>query len=69
MSNIRVPYYMLAIVLGIAAFIGGGYDDSPGLQLIGVVIILFSVCGIYLRRKKVPDPAAQSMAESPSRGE
>jgi peptidoglycan/LPS O-acetylase OafA/YrhL len=28
----------LVFVLGVAAVVGGGADDSPGLQLIGVVL-------------------------------
>jgi multisubunit Na+/H+ antiporter MnhB subunit len=31
---------VLAIVVGAAAVVFGGYDDSPGLQLIGGVIVL-----------------------------
>ena len=30
----------LAVLLGVAAFRYGGADDSPGLQLIGVVLVL-----------------------------
>jgi hypothetical protein len=30
---------ILAVALGVAAIIYGGADDSPGLQLIGVLII------------------------------
>ncbi|MGA3526340.1 hypothetical protein [Melissospora conviva] len=29
----------LTVVLGVAAFVYGGYDDSPGLQLIGAVLV------------------------------
>jgi drug/metabolite transporter (DMT)-like permease len=30
----------LIAVLGVAAFLYGGADDSPGAQLIGVVLVL-----------------------------
>jgi drug/metabolite transporter (DMT)-like permease len=34
---------ILAIAIGVAAVVAGGADDSPGLQLIGLVIILGAV--------------------------
>lgn len=34
-----VPAALIA-VLGVAAFVYGGYDDSPGLQLIGAVLAI-----------------------------
>jgi hypothetical protein len=33
----------LAVLLGIAAFLYGGADDSPGLQLIGVLLVIGAV--------------------------
>jgi hypothetical protein len=38
--------YAIAIgvfALGVAAVVAGGYDDSPGAQLIGVVLVLGAV--------------------------
>ena len=41
--------YMIALIpliraaLGVLAIIGGGYDDAPGLQLIGALLILGAV--------------------------
>ena len=34
---------ILAIAIGVAGIVAGGADDSPGLQLIGVVIIIGAV--------------------------
>jgi hypothetical protein len=34
---------ILAVALGVAAILYGGADDSPGLQLIGVLIIVGAV--------------------------
>ncbi|MET8200666.1 hypothetical protein [Micromonospora taraxaci] len=34
---------VLGVALGIAAVVLGGADDSPGLQLIGVVLVIGSV--------------------------
>ena len=32
-----------AVVLGIAAFVYGGADDSPGLQLLGALLVIGAV--------------------------
>ncbi len=34
---------VLAVVIGVAAFVYGGADDSPGLQLLGAVIVVSAV--------------------------
>ena len=34
---------ILAIALGVAGVVAGGIDDSPGLQLIGVVLVVGAV--------------------------
>ncbi|GAA3922232.1 hypothetical protein Aau02nite_33100 [Amorphoplanes auranticolor] len=34
---------VLAAVLGVAAFVYGGADDSPGLQLLGALIVIGAV--------------------------
>ncbi len=34
---------LVVVALGVAAFIYGGYDDSPGLQLIGLLLVLGSI--------------------------
>jgi hypothetical protein len=42
---------ILAVALGVAAIIYGGADDSPGLQLIGVLIIVGAVVvGVRIAR-------------------
>jgi hypothetical protein len=51
MSNIKIPYYILAIILGIAFFVYGGYDDSPGAQGLALLIVIASIVGIVKRRK------------------
>jgi hypothetical protein len=43
---------VLAAALGGAAFVYGGADDSPGLQLIGVVLVAgMVVLGVRLVRR------------------
>ena len=34
---------LIGVALGVLAIIGGGYDDAPGLQLIGALLILGAV--------------------------
>jgi hypothetical protein len=34
---------ILAAVLGVAAFLYGGADDSPGLQLIGALLVIGAI--------------------------
>ena len=35
--------FLACIALGVAAVIAGGADDSPGLQMIGVVLVVGAV--------------------------
>jgi hypothetical protein len=43
----------LAIVLGAAIVVYGGYDDSPGAQLIGAVVVLAAVVlGVRAARRQ-----------------
>ena len=41
---------VLAVALGVAAVVFGGYDDSPGLQGIGVLLV---ITGIALAARTV----------------
>lgn len=34
---------LLGVGLGVAAFVYGGADDSPGLQLIGAVLVVGAI--------------------------
>jgi len=34
---------VLAIAVGVAAVVAGGADDSPGLQLMGVVLVIGAI--------------------------
>jgi hypothetical protein len=51
-------YYMkillsvLVIALGAFLFVYGGYDDSPGAQLLGVVVAIGGIVGVIKSRKK-----------------
>jgi len=37
----------LVIVFGVFMFFFGGYDDSPGAQLLGVVLATIGLVGIW----------------------
>jgi len=52
-NGIRILYFILAILLGIFMFVYGGFDDSPGGQLIGVIVIIIGIIGLIKRKKKI----------------
>lgn len=45
---------ILAILFGIFMFFYGGYDDSPGAQLLGVVLAITGIVLIVKSKKKNP---------------
>ncbi len=49
---LKIFGFILAIMFGIFMFIYGGYDDSPGGQLLGVVFFVFGVVGLIKFKKK-----------------
>lgn len=50
---IKMIYFILAILLGVFIFVYGGYDDSPGAQLLGLIIFIIGVVGLIKNKKKV----------------
>jgi len=42
---------ILLMLLGVFVFIYGGYDDSPGAQLLGVIIAASGVFFLFRMRK------------------
>jgi hypothetical protein len=52
MGNFKLPLYILAILFGAFMVVFGGYDDSPGAQLLGLIAVLFGVYGVVKSRKK-----------------
>ena len=42
---------ILAIMLGVFFIIFGGYDDSPGLQGIGLILVI-TIVELIIRKKK-----------------
>ena len=43
--RVRYVVAVLAIAISVVGVVAGGADDSPGLQLLGVVLIIGAVCG------------------------
>ncbi len=50
MIVIRVTLHFLAIVLGGLFIVSGEADDSPGLQGIGLILILLTLARIFRHR-------------------
>ncbi|KKU55737.1 MAG: hypothetical protein UX77_C0008G0028 [Parcubacteria group bacterium GW2011_GWA1_47_11] len=54
MNKIKLSCFVFAILLGAFMFIYGGMDDSPGGQLLGLVVGILGIVGIIRSRKKTP---------------
>lgn len=52
MNKLRLTYSILGILFGIFMFVFGGYDDSPGAQLLGVIIAGAGVYGAIKSRTR-----------------
>ena len=52
MNKVRIAYSILAILAGGFLFVYGGYDDSPGAQLLGLIIVIIGIVGIVKSGKK-----------------
>ena len=54
MKKSKIIFSILAILFGVFMFVYGGYDDSPGGQLLGLVVALLGIVGIVKSRKDNP---------------
>lgn len=43
-------FLVLAILFGVFLFVYGGYDDSPGGQLLGLLVAIFGIIGVIKGR-------------------
>jgi len=43
---IKIILFILAIPAGVLMFVYAGVDDSPGGQLIGVVVVIIGIVGL-----------------------
>ena len=55
MNRRRIIYSILAIAFGAFIVVYGGMDDSPGAQLLGLLIAIIGVVGVIKSRKKNSD--------------
>jgi hypothetical protein len=52
---IKILFFVILILLSIFLFVYGGYDDSPGAQLIGLLVLILSIVALVKIRKKNSD--------------
>jgi hypothetical protein len=51
MKIIKIIISTLIILFGIFIFIYGGYDDSPGAQGLGVLVVIGGIIGLIKRKR------------------
>ena len=52
MNKSRIIYSILAISFGTFMFVYGGIDDSPGGQMLGLIVVIIGIAGIIKSKKK-----------------
>lgn len=52
MNKKQILFSLLAIVFGAFMIVYGGYDDSPGGQLLGLVVVIVGIVGVIKNKKK-----------------
>lgn len=52
MNKYRTLYSTLVLLFGAFMVVYGGYDDSPGAQLLGLLVVIAGIVGIVKSRKK-----------------
>lgn len=52
MNKFRLVYSILAVLFGIFMFVYGEFDDSPGGQLLGLLMFVGGIVGVVKSRKK-----------------
>jgi hypothetical protein len=53
---IRISCFVLAILFGVFMFVYGGYDDSPGGQMLGLISVIVGIIGIVKTKRKISHP-------------
>ncbi len=48
----KTLYFTPLIILGLFIFVYGGADDSPGAQLLGIIIALVGIVGLVKLGRK-----------------
>lgn len=52
MNKTKMACSVLAILAGAIMFVYGGYDDSPGGQLLGLLAVVGGIVGVVKSKKK-----------------
>ena len=52
MNKSKLALSILAILLGVFMFVYAGIDDSPGGQLLGVIVGIIGIVGVIKSKKK-----------------
>jgi hypothetical protein len=52
MSKIKLLVFAATILFGVFMIVYGGFDDSPGAQLVGVLAVILGIVGIIKNRNK-----------------
>ncbi len=55
MNKSRILFSLLAILIGVLMFVYAEADDSPGGQLLGVLVIIIAIVGLIKSKKKTSD--------------
>lgn len=48
-----ILYSVPSVLFGIFIFIYGGYDDSPGAQLIGLILFIIGIVKLITNKKTI----------------
>jgi len=51
-KKIKILLFILAIPIGVFMFVYAGVDDSPGGQMIGMIVAIIGIVGLIKRKKK-----------------
>ena len=51
-KNIKTIFSILTILFGLFLIVFGGYDDSPGAQRLGLILIIVAVAIMIRSRNK-----------------
>ncbi|MDQ5938772.1 MAG: hypothetical protein QG642_462 [Patescibacteria group bacterium] len=49
----KITFFIILILFGIFLFFYGGYDDSPGAQLLGFVVAVTGLLFLIKNKKKI----------------
>ncbi len=59
MNKIKILCFVLAILIGVFFFVYGGIDDSPGGQMIGLIVVIIGIVGVIASKKKISGPRSK----------